>query len=379
MRIGFISTYPPIECGIATYTQYLTEALRKKSIDVYVVSHIGGSGYQVFPSFDYEDGDLAEKAFSTMIRFTPDVVHIQHEFGLYGKHTGVSVIPLILEFQLIGIPVITTLHTVYNNMSREHEIIIRSILMNSNHVIVHEDYQLKVIKEKFPPEFSSKVHIIPHGAREVDPIPDAKRILGLPLDKKIILMVGYIRPSKNFEIMVDLFPEILSSYPDALLVIAGKTRGQEYIDYRNMLFEKISSSPAKDNIIFIRGQLPQHTFDTVISAADVVVLPYKISSQSGILAHCLAFGRPIVVSSSPGLENVIRESGAGISCNKNMEFVEGLLKILSDKDYARRLSENGRKYVKENISWAIIADRHIEIYNEVTNLPDVNIKIISTE
>ncbi|RLB12433.1 MAG: glycosyl transferase, partial [Deltaproteobacteria bacterium] len=128
-----------------------------------------------------------------------------------------------------------------------------------------------------------------------------------------------------------------------------------------------------------RGQLPQHTFDTVISAADVVVLPYKISSQSGILAHCLAFGRPIVVSSSPGLENVIRESGAGISCNKNIEFVEGLLKILSDKDYARRLSENGRKYVKENISWAIIADRHIEIYNEVTNLPDVNIKIISTE
>lgn len=379
MRIGFISTYPPIECGIATYTQYLTEALRKKNMDVYIISHIGGSGYQVFPSFDYEDGDLAEKAFSAMIRFTPDVVHIQHEFGLYGKHTGVSVVPLILEFQLIGIPVVTTLHTVYADMNREHELIIRSIIMNSNHVIVHEHYQYKVIKEKLSPELYRKVHVIPHGAREVDPVPNAKESVGLPSNKKVILMIGYIRPSKNFEAIIDLFPEILRSYPDVLLVIAGKTRGQEYIDYRNILFKKIATSPVKENIIFIRGQLPQHTFDTVISAADVVVLPYKISSQSGILAHCLAFGRPIVVSSSPGLENVIDESGAGISCNNKKEFVDGLLRILSNKDYAQRLSENGRRYVKEKISWSIIAARHIDIYNQIIDMPDANIRIISTQ
>ena len=113
MRVGFVSTYPPIECGIATYTQYLTEALRKKHTDVYIVSHVGGSGTQVFPTFDYEDGDIAEKAYSMMIRFTPDIVHIQHEFGLFGKYMGVSVVPLIIQFRLIGIPVITTLHTIY--------------------------------------------------------------------------------------------------------------------------------------------------------------------------------------------------------------------------------------------------------------------------
>lgn len=85
MRIGFISTYPPIECGIATYTQYLTDALRKQKMDIYVVSHCGGKGRGVFPAFDYEDGDLAEKAFSMMTRLTPDIVHIQHEFGLTGS------------------------------------------------------------------------------------------------------------------------------------------------------------------------------------------------------------------------------------------------------------------------------------------------------
>ena len=379
MRIGFISSYPPIECGVATYTQYLIDALRKKGVDVYVVCHMGGLGQQVFPSFDYEDGDLAEKAFSTMIRFTPDIVHIQHEFGLFGKHMGVSVIPLIVEFQLIGIPVVTTLHTVYVDMPKEHEIIIRSILMNSNYVIVHEEYQMENIKRRFPPDLINKVRVIPHGAREVEPISNAKTLIGLPQDKKVILMIGYIRPSKNFELIIDLFPEILKRCPDALLVIAGKIRGQEYIDYRNMLFQRIAESPAKENIIFIRGQLPQHVFDTIICAADVVVLPYKISSQSGILAHCLAFGRPIVASSSPGLENVIQESGAGISCNTKEEFVEAIVRIISDPKFSKKLSENGQRYVKNNISWSIIADKHLEIYNALMDLPDVNIRIISTE
>ncbi len=379
MRIGFISSYPPIECGVATYTQYLTEALRKKGVDVYIVCHMGGSGYQVFPSFDYEDGDLAEKAFSTMVRFTPDIVHVQHEFGLFGKHMGVSVIPLILEFRLIGIPVVTTLHTVYADMSKEHEIIIRTILLNSNYVIVHEEYQVENIRRRFSSELANKVRVIPHGAREVEPISDAKKLIGLPQDKKVILMIGYIRPSKNFELIIDLFPEILKRYPDALLVIAGKTRGQEYIDYRNMLFQRIAKSPVKENIIFIRGQLPQHVFDTIVCAADVVVLPYKLTSQSGILAHCLAFGRPIVASNSPGLENVIQESGAGIACDTKEEFIEAIVKIISDPLLSKKLSENGQKYVKNNISWSIIADKHLDIYNSLMDLPDVNIKIISTE
>ncbi len=379
MRVGFISTYPPIECGVASYTQYLTDALRKKNIDVYIVSHIGGSGHQVFPAFDYEDGDLAEKAFSTMVRFTPDVVHIQHEFGLYGKHMGISVVPLIMEFQIIGIPVITTLHTVYPNIDSKHALIIKSIIMNSNNVIVHETYQLDSLKNIVSEDISEKIFVIPHGAREIAPVSNAKQKLGLPTHKKVILMIGYIRPSKNFELIVDIFPQILKLYPNALLVIAGKIRGQEYIDYRNMLFQKILSSSVKEDIIFIRGQLPQHIFDTVISAADVVVLPYKLTSQSGILAHCLAFGKPIVVSSSPGLEKVIKESKAGISCDNETDFIKNIVKILSDNQFAEQLSQNGKRYVKEQISWSIIADKHIEIYKKITDIPDVKIKIISTE
>lgn len=379
MRIGFVSTYPPIECGIATYTQYLTDALRAKQTDIYVVSHIGGTGQQVFPAFDYEDGDLAEKAFSTMVRFTPDIVHIQHEFGLYGKHLGVSVVPLILEFKMLGIPVVSTLHTVYTNMDAAHRTILEAVITNSDRVIVHEPYQLDTLKGMIPDPFHGRIKVIPHGAREIEIIPDAKRRLGLPEDKKVILIIGYIRPSKNFEVIIDIFPEILERYPNAILVMAGKTRGQEYVDYRNQLLDRIANSPARDNIVIIRGQLPQPVFDQVLCAADVVVLPYKIVSQSGILAHCLAFGRPLVASSSKALVDTLGRAKAGLVCDSKDEFVNCIVRLLKDEALAQEFSDNGRRFVRENISWSIIAERHLDLYRDITDAPKVDVRIITTE
>ncbi len=379
MRIGFISTYPPIECGIATYTQYLTEALRKKHTDVYIVSHMGGAGTQVFPTFDYEDGDLAEKAYSMMIRFTPDIVHIQHEFGLFGRHFGVSVVPLIIQFRLIGIPVVTTLHTVYREIPPHHEMIIRSIFANSNRIIVHESYQKESLEKILDAKQIRKISVIPHGAREVESIPDAKVKLGLPANKKVILIIGYFRPSKNFELVVDIFPEILKQVPDAILVVAGKIRGSEHIDYRNMLFNKIESSPAREHIYLIRGQLPQHVFDTILSAADVVVLPYRISSQSGILAHCLAFGKPIVTSSTEAMRLAIGKSGTGLISETREDFIKNIIRILSDEALAAKMSQNAKKYVKEKISWSIIADKHIKIYQKHMDIPKLHTGIILVE
>jgi len=379
MRIGFISTYPPIECGIATYTQYLSDALRKKQNDVYVVCHRGGAGHQVFPSFDYEDGDLAEKAFSTMVRFTPDVVHIQHEFGLFGRHLGVSVIPLILKFRIVGIPVVTTLHTVYADIPEDHILILRNILYNSDRVIIHEPYQERTLRHCFGSDLVQRVKVIPHGAREVEPVPDAKAHLDLPPDKKVILLIGYFRPSKNFELVVDIFPDILNECPDTILLIAGKTRGREHIDYRNMLFAKIADSPHQERIWLIRGQLPQPTFDTILSASDVVVLPYKISSQSGILAHCLAFGKPVVTSRTEAMEEIIRESKAGVVCENRSQFTGQIVRLLSDNQLAETLSKNARTYVRNVVSWSKVAEEHMRLYRGLLEMPKVKTRVLVVE
>ena len=368
MRIGFISTYPPIECGIATYTQYLTDALRDQKMDIYVVSHRGGSGKNVFTAFDYEDGDLAEKAFSMMTRLTPDIVHIQHEFGLFGKHYGVSVIPLILKFRLAGIPVVTTLHTVYDKISYEHLIILASIMKSSDAILVHESYQLEAlehyIKEK---SLLDKIHVVPHGSREIKPIENAKSKLGIPDNTKVVLMLGYFRPTKGFERIIRLWSRIVEKHKtnDILLMVAGKTRGVEYRNYRNMLFNEINSSPASDSIKVIRGQISQDSFDTILSASDVVALPYSISSQSGIVAHCLAFGKPIVTSNTPVMASLVKETSSGMVCNTDEEYIDNIDRILSDDNLREEFSDNALRYVDDNIAWSKIAGRHIEIYKTI--------------
>ncbi len=379
MRIGFISSFPPVECGIATYAQFLTEALRELHQDVYIVSHIGGVGKQVFPVFDYEDEDLAHKAFSTMIRFTPDVVHIQHEFGLYGKFYGMQIIPLILRFRLTGIPVVTTLHTIYRQMEEAHRILLQNIISNSNEVIVHEHFQKEILLQNIAGMAAEHIHVIEHGAREAEPVPDAKQKLGLPTDRKIILLIGYFRPSKNFELIVRLMPEIIKRTPEAILVIAGKVRGQEYRDYRAMLFKMIENSPVKDHIFVIRGQLKQDVFDTILSAADVVVLPYKINSQSGILAHSLAFARPVVVSESGSMKEVMKRSGAGMVSRNEKDYVQNITRILQDEKLARQFSLNAIKYVKNRISWTLVAKRHLHIYQGLLEEPMLESRTIRVE
>ena len=78
MRIGMVSTFPPIECGIGTYASYLVKELKQLHNEVYVVSQTGAEGDRVYPVSNSTDADLAEKVFEAMIKFTPDVVHIQH-------------------------------------------------------------------------------------------------------------------------------------------------------------------------------------------------------------------------------------------------------------------------------------------------------------
>ena len=280
---------------------------------------------------------------------------------------------------MVGIPVVTTLHTVLNNHSYEESIIISFLLKYSDGVIIHESYQYDTLKRLLSPDELSKVNIIPHGARDIKPIKDAKRVLGISPTTKVILMIGYFAPHKGFEDIIELWPEIhdrLSKLgEDVLLIIAGKIRTVAQIEYGNMLFNKINSSPRRDKIRVIRGQISQQSFDTVLSASDVVVLPYRRVSQSGIFAHCLAFGKPVVIS-DVFRNDFLKETEVALVSNTRQDYVDNIVKLLTDKNLYDKLSKNAKKYVKDKISWDKIAERHIKLYRKFVEPSILKVKTI---
>lgn len=362
MRIAYISTFPPIECGIATYTQFLSEAVARQEHEVHIVSEEGAKGHNVYPAYTKNSGSLSRDIFDMSVKVTPDLVHIQHEFGLFGGTCGISVLDLIYRYKASATPVVATFHTVLPEPNSVQHLIMSTMCRELSAVIVHEESHLEDLIKVYGAE-KSKVHLIPHGARDMPPVPDAKEKLGF-IGKKVILLAGYFRPSKGFDRMVDLFPRVLEKVPDALLVVSGKMRLLEYGEYRRQLFESISNSPAKDHIEVLRGQFPQHTFDTILSASDIMLFPYTAGAQSGVMAHAMTFGKPVVTSELPAFHDIVRKADIGFSATTDDEYVDAMIKLLIDDACRERYSRNALDYVKNTISWDKIADKTFEVYRK---------------
>lgn len=358
-----VTSYPPIHCGIGTYSSYLIDQLRELHNRVFIVCHRGGKGLDCHAVFNVHDHDLAYKAFKAMLELKPDVVHIQHEFGLFGEQRGATVIPLAYYFKLSRMPLAVTLHTVSEKQDYQEGIIEKALVNTADAVIVHEDYQRELILQRAGAK--ENIWVIPHGVRQIERTLQAKEKLGLS-GKKIVLIIGYFRKSKNFEQMIRVFPHVEEKVKDVVLVIASGARRPEDIAYKEEFLKYAAQSEAGNHIREMHGPFSQERFDLIFSSADVVVLPYLKGAQSGILAHSLAFGVPHVVSSEVrAMAHLVQKVQSGLVGGSDSELAEAIARILTQKELAAELSANARRYVKKYLSWKVIASRHLEVYNKV--------------
>jgi glycosyltransferase involved in cell wall biosynthesis len=366
MRVCYISTYPPTECGIATYTEYLSQAVKKHDKEIHIVSQLGAKGHNVYPIYSPIDNDIATKLFHVSSKITPDVINIQHEYGLFGSESGIQILDFLYRCKIANLPTVTTIHTVYEKLERHQEIILESICSSSSAIIVHEPYQKATLKTYFP-EGDKKVHVLPHGIRENVLVPNAKKLLGLE-GKKILLLAGYFRPTKAFHKIVKLFPKIAEKDPNIVLLVAGKMRGLEYSEYQKYFYDLINTSPAFNQIQVLRGQFPQHTFDTILSAADVMAMPYEAGAQSGIMAQAGAFNLPIVASPNPSFINYMNEVKGGIIAYNDEELTKALVKILTNDSFRNSMKNDIKEFKKPRL-WSNIAREHIKVYESIINVP----------
>ncbi len=380
LEVCFVSPYPPRFGGIATYSYELIEALKKRGNSINIIcnpdrnagGHSGQEG--VFPVMDVEKPGWYNDVLARIGKLKPDVVHIQHEYGLYDVDGTLStdLIDLLVRLNLQRIPTVITYHSVYSTLSDKECVFINLSLQLVDAGIVHEELQ-KIFLPANLGWVPENVYVISHGAEilEAGGVPNplkAKQQYGLK-GKEVVMCLGWWEPYKRFEDVVKIWPEVARDVPNAVLVIAGDARpgSSTGVRYKSTLLEAIDASPEKDNIVVIQGSFLPAEYLSVENAADVLVFPYNRSSQSGVLAHAFSLGKPAIVTNVGGLQAEVEASGGGIitPLGDLEQLRDYLVLLLRDKSIRERYAQRALAYVEGRIGWKFVAVKHQQLYDVV--------------
>ena len=253
MKIAYISTYPPRECGIATFNNNLMHAISANFPERRNLSH-GGFVVALNDSDNLQEYEYPEevkyvirqnhqkdyiRAANYINTSSAEICIMEHEFGIYGGESGIYILPLINRLEK---PLISILHTVLKDPSYVQKIIIREIAEQSAKVIVMSKRAVEFLTAIYEVPVE-KIQIIEHGVPDVE-APENNPVLNLTSFKnhRVLLTFGLISRNKGLETVVKALPKIVEKHPDIVYVILGNTHpgviknsGEEYRDHLKTL------------------------------------------------------------------------------------------------------------------------------------------------
>lgn len=373
MKVAMVTSWPPRWCGIAIYAENLVRGLREAGAEVHIVSHTDGGRPgegQVHPVINQADPGWHWPLMRAVEEIGPDVVHIQHEFGLYSffQKPGVFdfeprnalelAIPLF-RWRVTGIPAVVTYHSVFSRLTYEEALYYDHMMSLAAANIVHEPYQ----REHLPYNLGrvpDNVFAIPHGAGR----PPRAGTRKAPGAGPVMGMMGWWEPNKGFDRLIRLWPEVVKRVPGAILVLAGSVRpgSPSGEAVKGSYLALVEASPARASIRVVEGAFSREEYMAVLGGWDAMALPYNYASQSGNLAHAYEAGLPVVVSAIEGLKSSVDRSGAGLVAATEADLLEAVVRLLSDAGLRRRLGAAARRYVRQEVAWDRVAQRHLEVY-----------------
>lgn len=185
----------------------------------------------------------------------------------------------------------------------------------------------------------------------------------IPKDKKIALFLGRINPIKGFDTLIPAFAEVFKKEPRAILVLVG---GDEN-GYKKTVEEMIKKHNLENAVVFT-GIIAGKDKMAVLLDSDIFVLPSYSESFGMAVVEAMYFGLPVVITENVGIASDVADAGAGIVIKKEDGQLEGaILKIFNNPVLAEEMSERGKKLTEKEFSGSIVADKFIEVYNEIIN------------
>lgn len=358
---GLLSTYPPTQCGLATFSAALLAHLPGPDDHVAVVRVLdepAGPGPGAVVA-DLVNGSPASATAAASALNQFDVTIVQHEYGIYGGPDGQDIIPLLAA---LHVPVIVVLHTVLAHPSPRQRLILREVIAAASAVVTMTRTARSRLLELYGTS-PGKVSVIPHGAAD-------NRIATSPngnFGRPTVLTWGLLGPGKGIEHAIDAVALLRDGGLPVGYVVAGQTHprvyGRDGEVYRESLESRARARDVGDLVRFDARFFPTIALSHLIAAADVVLLPYDSLEQvtSGVLIEAVTAGKPVVSTCFPHAVELLA-GGAGLLVERKdpSGIARALRRVFSEPGLSARMSGHSAGLAPQ-LLWPAVAHSYREL------------------
>ena len=372
-RIAFIGNYLPRQCGIATFTTDLCEAIAAEYPDSTCIAlpvNDREEGYAYPPRVRFElterDIDSYRRAADFLNINNVNLVSLQFEYGIFGGRAGSHILALLRELRM---PIVTTLHTILREPNPDQRRVLEEVAALSDRLVVMSERGSEFLQEVYgvAPE---KIDVIPHGIPDVPFIDPSfhKDLFGVE-GKIVLLSFGLLSANKGIENVIAALPAIVERYPNVVYIILGATHPHviqhEGETYRLSLQWLAQEKGVESNVIFYNRFVSLEELVEFIGAADIYITPYLNAQQivSGTLAYTLGAGKAIISTPYGYAEEMLADGRGALVPFKDPAALAAQVIDLLDNEAQRHAMRKRAYLFGRAMTWPQVARRYLESFD----------------
>jgi glycosyltransferase involved in cell wall biosynthesis len=373
--VAAIGNYVPRQCGIATFTADLVQALSAESAErscwaIAMNDRPEGYAYPNKVRFEINQKHLSEyRLAAEFLNINKaDVVCLQHEYGIFGGPAGSHILKLLSALRM---PVVTTLHTVLSEPAEEYRTVMKRLAELSDRLVVISSSATETLQTVYGIN-PAKISYIPHGIPDmpfVDPnyYKDQFGVTG----KKVLLTFGLLSQNKGIEYAINALPKVVEQFPDTTYIILGATHPHvlkaDGESYRLGLQQLVRKLNLEQHVIFINRFVTLEEICEYLAATDVYITPYVGEAQvsSGTLAYAMGTGNPIVSTPYRYAKEMLADGRGTLVPFKDPDVMgDALIDILGDDQKRHAMRKLAYDFSRSS-TWKQVARSYLKVFNEV--------------
>ncbi len=375
-HLAMIGNFLPRQCGLATFTTDVFQAMRDRfpdvQVDVYAMDdHPGRYDYPAAVVGAIPQHELS--AYLTTARTIEasgaQAIWVQHEYGIYGGPAGEHLLALLDRTTL---PVIVTLHTVLEKPNADERRVLEGLLRRAAKVVVMAERGRDILRRVYGAN-PRQIAMIPHGVPDrpfVDPT-TLKDRFGWE-DRDVVLTFGLLAPSKGIETIIEALPTVAERHPNLLYVVLGATHpnlvAHEGEAYRDRLKALATELGVGGNVAFIDGFVEHDELIDYLQAADIYATPYLNPAQitSGTLSYAIGVGKAVISTPYVHATEILADGhGVLVDFKDVAAFAREIDRLLSSaRDrtrLAQRAYDRGRTMIWPRLAEATLHETEVAV------------------